>query len=147
MQMPEEIRRKVQDIFTKTSLNSGKAMKELAIAIKTMTTPSSSDNSHIANSKTAAETLKSLLKSDLWKDVEFVQVMPVATLASVLIEIILCVEKITESVHELALLAQFKNVDLLEKSDETKNSRVVIVPVKSYCPEVVIMVNGSAAAS
>ncbi|KAA8544349.1 hypothetical protein F0562_022383 [Nyssa sinensis] len=44
IQTPPEIRRKIQGTCTKLSLETGKALKELALAIKTMTPPSSADS-------------------------------------------------------------------------------------------------------
>ncbi|MBA0666627.1 hypothetical protein Goklo_003016 [Gossypium klotzschianum] len=55
--------------MVKMSLESGKALKELALSIKTMVKPFPADI-HIQNSKSAAKSLNSLLKSSvgLWDD-------------------------------------------------------------------------------
>lgn len=103
-----EMRIKIQDMCTKISSESGKALKELATTFQTMT-KSSLVETHIANSKQAAEALKSLLKTGLWEDALILEIIPAATVASLLIDIITCTEKIAESVHELALLAHFKS--------------------------------------
>ncbi|KAL8115391.1 hypothetical protein AgCh_022034 [Apium graveolens] len=118
IQMNEEVGSKLEDICTKISLESSKAMQELASAIKTMIIPSSS-TSHITNLKESAENLQCLLKYELWKDVEFLQVIQVVTVTSILIEIVVCVEKIANSVHELAGIAKFKN-----KKDHPKSNNV-----------------------
>ncbi|OAY52125.1 aluminum-activated malate transporter 2 isoform X2 [Manihot esculenta] len=107
-QTPMEMRIKIQDMCTKISSESGKALKELATTVKTMT-KSSLVETHIANSKQAAEALKSLLKTGLWEDALILEIIPAATVASLLIDIITCTEKIAESVQELALLAHFKS--------------------------------------
>lgn len=134
MQMHVEVGGKLEDICTKISLESSKAMQELASAIKTMTIPSSS-SPHITNLKEAAENLQCLLKSELWKDVEFLQVIPVITVTSVLIEIVVCVEKIANSVHELARIAKFKNKKehpelnyVSKEKSKAESSKVGILP-------------------
>ncbi|XP_059627042.1 aluminum-activated malate transporter 2-like [Cornus florida] len=108
---PPEIREKIQDTCTKLSLESGKALKELALAVKTMTHPSSADP-HVTNSRNSAQNLELLLKSGLWEDTDLLKVIPVATVASLLIDVVICVEKIAESIHELASLAHFKTIDM-----------------------------------
>ncbi|WJZ89397.1 hypothetical protein VitviT2T_008620 [Vitis vinifera] len=67
IQAPQEFQCKIQELCTEMTQQSGKALKELAAAIRTMTQPSSRD-SHIENSKAATKNLKSLLKTGLWED-------------------------------------------------------------------------------
>ncbi|XWS28511.1 hypothetical protein CRYUN_Cryun25bG0075900 [Craigia yunnanensis] len=105
-----EIHGKFEEACIKMSSESGKAMKELASAIRTMTTPSS-DCPHIAKSKDAANSLKSSLKTGLYKDIDLLDIVPVATVASLLLDVLSCTEKISESIHELASLAHFKSVE------------------------------------
>ncbi|CAK7332021.1 unnamed protein product [Dovyalis caffra] len=109
IQASSDVRSRVQETCTNMSIESGKALKELALAIKTMVQPSSAD-SHIENAKSAAKNLKSLLKSGVWKDIDLLKVIPGVTVASILIDVVICTEKIAESVHELASKAQFKSV-------------------------------------
>lgn len=90
------------------SIESGKALKDLATAIKTMTKPSPV-NPHIVKAKTAAQALKLLLKTSSCEDFILFEVMPTAMVAVQLVEVITCLEKIVESVHELAALARFKD--------------------------------------
>lgn len=97
----------IQVAFSNVSSESGKALKELALAIKTMILPSS-PNPHITNMKIASGNLKSFLKSDFCEDTNLLQIMPVAAIASLLIEIVICVENIADAVNELASLANFK---------------------------------------
>lgn len=89
------------------STELGKALKDLAFAIKSMTKPSPV-NPHIVDSKTAAKALKLLLETGCSENFVLWEVLPTATVAVQLVEVISCVEKIAESVHELASLARFK---------------------------------------
>ncbi|KAK3015367.1 hypothetical protein RJ639_006803 [Escallonia herrerae] len=107
IQVQPEFARKIQDTCTKMSLDSGKALKELALAVKTMTRPSSAD-SHVANLKTSTKNLRCLLKCGLGNDTDLLKVIPVTTVASLLIDVAMSVEEITASVNELASLAHFK---------------------------------------
>ena len=97
---------------------SGKALKELASAIRTMTQPSSTD-SHIENSKAAAKNLKSLLKIGLWEDsTTLLEIIPTAAVASTVMDIVECTERISEAVHEPASLAHFKRIDSILTPEE-----------------------------
>ncbi|KAK3025187.1 hypothetical protein RJ639_044357 [Escallonia herrerae] len=107
IQVQPELARKIQDTCTEMSLESGKALKELALAVKTMTRPSSVD-SHVANLKISTKNLRCLLKSGLGNDTDLLKVIPVTTVASLLIDVAMSVEEITASVKELASLAHFK---------------------------------------
>ncbi|KAA8549961.1 hypothetical protein F0562_001631 [Nyssa sinensis] len=142
IQAPAEIRGKIQATCTKMSLECGKALKELALAIKTMTLPSSAET-HVANSKTAAKNLKSMLKSGLWEDTDLLEVMPVATVVSTLIDVVLCVEKIAESALELASLAHFKNIDPTVTTDKQHSDQLSTAKqlTKTDCPNIVITVH------
>ncbi|XP_008230212.1 PREDICTED: aluminum-activated malate transporter 2 [Prunus mume] len=117
-----EILNIIQESCTKLSLETGKALKELAAAFKEMT-KSPSPETHMAKAKAAAKSLRSLLKSGLWEDTELLEVMPAATVGSLLLDAVNCSEKIIESVNELAFLANFKTVEAtvsLEKSQSGK---------------------------
>lgn len=107
LQPSPEIREQIQEACTKISLETGKALKELATAVKKMTKPSSA-TPHLASSKAAAKSLKSLLKSGSWDNIDLLEVIPSVTVASILLDVVNCTEKIAESVHELASLAHFK---------------------------------------
>ncbi|KAG5253525.1 aluminum-activated malate transporter [Salix suchowensis] len=110
IQAPSEFGSIIQEACTNMSIESGKALKELALAIKTMVQPSSAD-SHIENAKSSAKKLKSLLKSGIWEDVDLLKVIAGVTVASILIDVVTCTEKIAESIHELASKAQFKSAE------------------------------------
>ncbi|KAF8395468.1 hypothetical protein HHK36_019414 [Tetracentron sinense] len=111
IQVPQEFRRKIQELCTKMSSESGKALKALASAVKTMTYPSSSVKSHMADSKTAANDLKTTLKTALLENSDHLEIIPASTVALLLVEIITYTHKIAESVQELASLTDFKMVD------------------------------------
>ncbi|KAB5540708.1 hypothetical protein DKX38_013682 [Salix brachista] len=110
IQVSSEVRSRTQEACTNMSIESGKALKELSLAIKKMVQPSSAD-SHIENAKSAAKNLKSLLKSGLWEDIDVLKVIPGITVASILDEVVKFTENIAESVHELASKAQFESVE------------------------------------
>ncbi|KAK8605013.1 hypothetical protein V6N13_082473 [Hibiscus sabdariffa] len=110
---------KFQETCTELCSELGKAMKELASAIKTMSPPSS-HRAHVARAKDAAGNLNSLLKTGLHKDVDTVEILAVATVASLLLDVLACTEKISASIHELASLAHFKD----GKPDSDKQKQV-----------------------
>ena len=105
-----EIRSIIQETCIKISTESGKALKELAIATKKMTR-SKSANPHIDNSKVAVEKLKSLLKTRLWEEAVVLDMIQVGAVALLLVEVVECTEKIAETVYELASLAALKRVE------------------------------------
>ncbi|OMP03814.1 Aluminum-activated malate transporter [Corchorus olitorius] len=94
----------------KASVESSKALKELASTMEKMTRERSADV-HMASSKTAAEELKNLLKTSLWEEEELLQILPAASIAYLLLEIVECIEKIAAAVYELANEASFKHID------------------------------------
>ncbi|CAA2992190.1 aluminum-activated malate transporter 2-like [Olea europaea var. sylvestris] len=125
MKTPAEVRDKIQESCTKMSSESSLALKELALSIKTMSSSSIADP-HIVNAKTAAKKLKLLLKSDMREGTDFLEIIPAASVSSLLIEIVSSTVKIADSVHELASMAKFKN-DVL-KQKETEKGKVLRVP-------------------
>lgn len=112
------------------SKESGKAFKELATAIKKMTSPSPAAGTHAQNSKSAAAELKNILEnySSLPTKADLQELMPVLVIASVLIDIINCVDKISLSVHELSRNAWFKNSKSTEKQLQVLH-RGIVKPV------------------
>lgn len=144
LQAPEEMLEKIQDACMKLSSETGKALIELSWTLNQMT-HSSSAGTHIMNSKSAAENLKCLLKSRLWKeDTDLLEVIPMTTVASLLIETSICTEKIAESVHELASLAHFKSLDpsiSVEKSPSGKRTGAKQLS-DNKCPHVSIAICG-----
>ncbi|GMH12687.1 hypothetical protein Nepgr_014528 [Nepenthes gracilis] len=106
-----------QSACMKLSSETGKALKELSVGMKKMRR-SPSANAHIDLSKAAAQELKSLLGSAFWGDLNLLEVLPCATVASLLIDIATCAENIAEAVHELASLADFKSADGVVTSEK-----------------------------
>ncbi|KAG6640679.1 hypothetical protein CIPAW_09G021100 [Carya illinoinensis] len=106
---PPEIRNKIRESSTKMCLELSQALRALVSSIKTMTDPSAADP-HVKCSKTSINDLKIALEaaSEL-ENVDLLAIIPIASVASILTEIAKCVERISELVHELSLLAYFKS--------------------------------------
>ncbi|KAK6247447.1 hypothetical protein QUC31_019012 [Theobroma cacao] len=126
-----EIRSRIQEPCTMISLETGKALKDLASAMQEMVQSTSVD-SHISNSKIAAENLKALIKSGLWEGVELVETIPATAVVSLLLDLVVCTEKIAEVVHQLASLAHFKSNMTAERSQSI--GRSTIRPMSSIDP-------------
>ncbi|KAG6693825.1 hypothetical protein I3842_09G021000 [Carya illinoinensis] len=109
IQPPPEIRNKIRESSTKMCLELSQALRALVSSIKTMTDPSAADP-HVKCSKTSINDLKIALEaaSEL-ENVDLLAIIPIASVASILTEIAKCVERISELVHELSLLAYFKS--------------------------------------
>ncbi|XP_044482009.1 aluminum-activated malate transporter 2-like [Mangifera indica] len=105
-----ELQKKIQEACIKISTESGKSLKELALATKTMT-QSKSSNTNIANLRKAVENLKTLLTINHWEEVNLLEIIPLAAIASILMEVVQLIENISEVVHELASMAHFKCED------------------------------------
>ncbi|XP_073151915.1 aluminum-activated malate transporter 8-like [Henckelia pumila] len=104
-----EIFKKLQKSCTTMSSESAKALQDLASAIKILKCPSSSSiQTHVKNSKFAADEFKSILKNIPPPQQNLQEIMQLLVVASVLIDIIKCVERISESVHELSKRAGFQ---------------------------------------
>ncbi|GLT96318.1 hypothetical protein SLE2022_139490 [Rubroshorea leprosula] len=109
-QQSSEFQSKIQESCKKMSAESSKALRELATAIKTMTEPSSA-SPYLENSKSAMNHLKTALKDFSLESTDLLAILQAATVASILVEIIKCMEKISKAVHELSKLARFKNAE------------------------------------
>ncbi|CAL9214178.1 unnamed protein product [Arabidopsis halleri] len=129
MQIPMDIKKNLEEPLRRMSSESGKSMKEVSISLKKMTKSSSFDI-HVVNSQSACKTLSTLLKSGILKDVEPLQMISLMTTVSLFIDIVNLTEKISESVHELASAAKFKNKTKPSKSDS--GSIVRAMPNKSH---------------
>ncbi|KAL3532170.1 hypothetical protein ACH5RR_005691 [Cinchona calisaya] len=108
-----DIQRKIRKPCKRMSSEAGKALKEIASAIKAMRHPSSSTvETHVRNSKSAVDELTSVLEtlSSSAKppaDHGIMEITQAIAIASILVEIIKCVERISESVFELSKQARF----------------------------------------
>ncbi|KAG5578083.1 hypothetical protein H5410_058217 [Solanum commersonii] len=125
---PEEIREMIKETSMKMSIECGKALKELSKSMRKMNLPISADE-HITNAKNSAKKLNSLLKSRInnWEEINLLQVIPLATISSILTDIVICVEEIGQGVNELASLANFKTT---KSSKEIINTNKVMVVEK-----------------
>uniref|UniRef100_M1BQE2 Aluminum-activated malate transporter n=1 Tax=Solanum tuberosum TaxID=4113 RepID=M1BQE2_SOLTU len=125
---PEEIREMIKETSMKMSIECGKALKELSKSMRKMNLPISADE-HVTNAKNSAKKLNSLLKSRInnWEEINLLQVIPLATIASILTDIVICVEEIGQGVNELASLANFKTT---KSSKEIINTNKVMVVEK-----------------
>ncbi|KAL7084770.1 hypothetical protein ACP275_14G241400 [Erythranthe tilingii] len=102
--------KEIQGIIASMSRESGKALRELSLAVETMTRPSPYPNCHVSSLKAASKNLNSLLKSELWGEhANLLQVIPVAAVASLLDDTVTSVEKIADAIDELSSLANFGN--------------------------------------
>lgn len=148
MQESSEVSTVIQEACTIMSVESGKALKELALAIKIMVQPSSAD-SHIDKAKSSAENLKSLLKSGIWEDIDLLKVIAGVTVASILIDVVTCTEKIAESIRELASTAQFKSAEPTLSPEKLHSGQMKCVKSSQIlnCPHVVINVSESTPSS
>ncbi|KAK5803612.1 hypothetical protein E1A91_A09G107800v1 [Gossypium mustelinum] len=108
IQTPVEIRGKIQGQCKRVSLECSRALKEMASTFRKMVRTRSAIV-HIDSSKEAAEELKTLLRTNLWEEADLLEIIPAASVASLLLEIIECIEKISEAVNELAKAAAFRN--------------------------------------
>ena len=102
----------------KMSSESGKALKELAWALKTMTEPCSATSSHITKSRAAANNLKSMLRTNaavagVGGEVRLLDIVPAVTVASLLSDVVACAEQIEKSIQKLASFqhVQFKSAE------------------------------------
>lgn len=109
MQVPPEFLQIIQDSCRTMSIETGKALKALAMAIKTMKEPKHACE-HLDKSKTAVKDLKTALKAASLENADILAIVPAAAVASILVEIVKGAEKISKSVHELSELAHFKKI-------------------------------------
>ncbi|OMP04184.1 Aluminum-activated malate transporter [Corchorus olitorius] len=110
IQTPAEIRGKIQGPCKMVSQECSKALKEMALVLRKMI-KTRSTTLHIASTKAAAEELKNLMKPNIWEKADLLEIIPAASVASLLIEIIECIQKIDEAVYELAKVASFRSRD------------------------------------
>lgn len=128
---------KVQELCMKMSSESGKALKELAWALKTMTKPCSAASCHITKSRAAANNLKSLLKTNAAllgsEGIHLLDIVPAVTVASLLSDVVSYAEQIENSIQELSSFShvQFKSAEptkALQPCNSSANSTNDNVP-------------------
>ncbi|GJU82128.1 aluminum-activated malate transporter 8-like protein [Tanacetum coccineum] len=105
--VPSEFQKSIQEPCMKMSSEVGKALKELALSMKRMVYPSNSAI-HIENCKNAIEEFNTTLQASNVEKWNIIETIPVIATISILIDIIKCVETISEAVEELSNQACFK---------------------------------------
>ncbi|XP_023003150.1 aluminum-activated malate transporter 2-like [Cucurbita maxima] len=114
IQLPLEIQRQYQEQCVQVCIESSKALKAMAKALRDIVPPALA-KSHIEIAKKTAGELKLLLASSHFHgDMNMVST---TTLILLLIDSFSCVEKIVDSIHELVSLARLNTA--LQKSDVT----------------------------
>ncbi|PON63135.1 Aluminum-activated malate transporter [Parasponia andersonii] len=149
MQTPPEFTRLIQESCINMSSESGKALKSLSSAIKSMKHPNSATQ-HVENSKAAVNGLKAALEAAAIEDSDLLAIISAATVASTLFEIVECVEKISDSVHELSQMAHFKKVEATVSPEKPQLllHRGTVKPVlDSDSDHVTITIHGTASDS
>ncbi|RZC84156.1 hypothetical protein C5167_046941 [Papaver somniferum] len=112
MKEPSEFKELIAQSCMEISFESANALQEISSAVKKMSYPFTV-STHITNAKTAADDLHAALEAITLENTNVLEdVMPAASVTSLLIEIIECVQNIAESVKELACLAKFNGADL-----------------------------------
>ncbi|KAL4625196.1 hypothetical protein ACB092_05G007200 [Castanea dentata] len=109
IQTLNEFGRNIQEPCTKICSESGKALRELASAVKKMNQPSpTSVTANTENSKTAIENRKFIINTHhaIWKMLISKRSYHLQKLLLTLIDVVPCI--IADAVHELASLAHFK---------------------------------------
>lgn len=116
LQAPIEIRNKFAESCTNVSLECGKALKEIASDFKVM--KRSNTSAYIEKLNAAAEDLNLLLRTNMWEGAALVDVVPVASIASILLEAARITEKISDAINELASMAPFKDSEPTVSTDQ-----------------------------
>lgn len=113
IQMPsQQIHGPFKEECMKICSESSRGLRELALALRKMVLPLTA-KSHIEKAKVAAEDLKSHLEEWRFEEVNnAMEIVQVVSLASLLFDTICCIEKIVDSVQELASMAGFKAVEV-----------------------------------
>lgn len=128
VQTPPEIQEKTKEACTKLSFELGKALKDIASELKKMR-KTLSKKKHVNKCKEAAQELKTLLEdTTFWEKFNLWDVLPAATVASILIDIVNCVESISEGVNELATMAHFKSMESTVGPDDLEVSQMIDQP-------------------
>ncbi|KAL0410187.1 UNVERIFIED_CONTAM: Aluminum-activated malate transporter 8 [Sesamum latifolium] len=133
IEVASEFQLKIQSTCKNMSIECSKALKELSFAVKNMTFPSPAAKIHIQNSIATADDFKNILEtSSLSTKTDLQEIMSVLVTASVLIDIIRCVEKISASIDELSQKAGFrKPVKSLDKQQQLLH-RGIVKPVNDH---------------
>ncbi|KAJ0463826.1 hypothetical protein HanHA300_Chr14g0519961 [Helianthus annuus] len=99
------------------SSEAGKALKELAQSVKSFTSPPNC-SMHLQTCKKAVDEVNTTLKASMVGELDVLEIIPIITVASILIEIVKCVETIFVAIEELSEQAHFK--DLLNDGEKSQ---------------------------
>ncbi|XAR69827.1 hypothetical protein NMG60_11001552 [Bertholletia excelsa] len=103
----EEFQGKIEEPCRKMSSECSEALRELALALRTMTHPSLV-HEHIETSKAELRTALEAVR----ERVNLLEITPAIMVASTLIHVTECVDKIAQSMNELSQKAHFKRVEI-----------------------------------
>lgn len=126
-QATSEFQRRIREACIEMSTESGKALKEIGGAMKKMRQASPSAETHVQNAKSAADRLKLMLESEAKADLQ--EMMPILVVASLLVDIIHCLHKLSESVHQLSRQAHFKSTHKQQQQQQQVLHRGIVNPV------------------
>ncbi|KAI6673993.1 hypothetical protein NL676_001899 [Syzygium grande] len=125
LQAPPAFKKRIQEPCMMITSESSKALTMLASSIKFMTDPSLA-HLHLHNSEIAVNNLKILLKTTSLEDTELLSIVPAATIASILIQVVKCIEEIYEAIDELSHLANFKSTVKPRVSPEKPQAQLLL---------------------
>ncbi|KAJ0973344.1 hypothetical protein J5N97_021303 [Dioscorea zingiberensis] len=128
---PNDVRNKIRSACAEMSSESAKGLSDLAASIRTMSVATAA-RQHMAAASAAADKLKALLSDGG----EVAEIVHVATIGAILVEIVKCGEEIAGTVEELARLAGFKLAEAVNGAPVKPGSD------DGQCPHVVITVRG-----
>ncbi|KAG7023745.1 Aluminum-activated malate transporter 2, partial [Cucurbita argyrosperma subsp. argyrosperma] len=104
-----QIESQFKEEFLRMCKESAKALKEVAMAIKKMAPPALA-SAHIERAKATTENLSSLLANHRFEGLEMI---PTATLVSLLIDLLCCIEKVADCTRELGCVANLRRGESL----------------------------------
>ncbi|KAL0908347.1 hypothetical protein M5K25_022836 [Dendrobium thyrsiflorum] len=125
-----EFRERIRTACAEMSSKTGKALAELATAIRQMRAPSTAAAQHLSNAMTASESLKALSPP---KDASLPEILQPATTASLLSEVVKSAQHLSTAVEELSRVAHFKR-----QGQGHKDSAVKPVAGGESSPHVVV---------
>ncbi|KAK4380620.1 hypothetical protein RND71_002482 [Anisodus tanguticus] len=122
-QAPTEFEKRTEEACKRMITESSKALKELALSIETMTQPIYS-LIHIRNAKNAIDDLKDTLGTSKYffrhDESHVMDFAPAASVVSLLVDVIKCVDEISEVVQELSGKACFVRKERRRESCSTE---------------------------
>ncbi|XP_010534663.1 PREDICTED: aluminum-activated malate transporter 8-like [Tarenaya hassleriana] len=152
---PEEFKSRIQESCTNLSREAGEALKAISKSIKATRKLDPFVKTHIENSKEAIEDLRNAIRllinpPSTLKDDLLLEIIAGATVASILIDVVKCIEDISETVEELAVKSNFDATVSPEKGQHGLLRRGIVKPVLDGTgeidpPHVVISIDDEAA--